>query len=189
MNSIERTQYQASLATSGTWTGTNTSKLYDELDWESLSDEGDFIDWTPSYLRHLIPPPRTMLCGHRNENVILDIPSNTTRDRNSFFPNCTKAWNNTVIEFRRTESLKHFKKSLTCLIRPKGQSLFGVHEPLGVKYIFRLRVKLGHLKHHKFSGVWSAPPDMRYIPKYYNVLSYRQGIIHNGSVTVNKDIL
>ena len=38
MNSIERTQYQGALAASGTWTGTNTSKLYDELGWESLSD-------------------------------------------------------------------------------------------------------------------------------------------------------
>ena len=38
MESIERTQYQAALAITGTWQGSNRNKLYEELGWESLSD-------------------------------------------------------------------------------------------------------------------------------------------------------
>ena len=38
MNEIERVQYRAALAVTGTWKGSNRSKLYEELGWESLSD-------------------------------------------------------------------------------------------------------------------------------------------------------
>ena len=34
----ESTQYTAALAVSGAWNGTNRTKLYDELGWESLND-------------------------------------------------------------------------------------------------------------------------------------------------------
>ena len=36
--SIESTQYQAALAVSRAWKGSNTSKLYEELGWESVTD-------------------------------------------------------------------------------------------------------------------------------------------------------
>ena len=35
---LESTQYTAALAVSGAWNGTNRTKLYDELGWESLND-------------------------------------------------------------------------------------------------------------------------------------------------------
>ena len=38
MEKVERTRYQAALAITGTWQGTNRSKLYEELGWETLSD-------------------------------------------------------------------------------------------------------------------------------------------------------
>ena len=38
MEKVERIQYQAALAITGAWQGSNRSKLYDELGWESLSD-------------------------------------------------------------------------------------------------------------------------------------------------------
>ena len=37
LNLLERTQYQAALAVSGSWKGTNMNKIYDELGWESLN--------------------------------------------------------------------------------------------------------------------------------------------------------
>ena len=40
MERIEKIQYQAALAITGTWQGTSRNKLYDELGWESLSDGG-----------------------------------------------------------------------------------------------------------------------------------------------------
>ena len=36
MDKIESTQYQAALALTGAWKGTNTDKIYDELGWEPL---------------------------------------------------------------------------------------------------------------------------------------------------------
>ena len=36
METVERTQYQAALAITGAWQGSNRSKLYEELGWESL---------------------------------------------------------------------------------------------------------------------------------------------------------
>ena len=38
MEKVERIQYQAALAVTGAWQGSNRSKLYDELRWESLSN-------------------------------------------------------------------------------------------------------------------------------------------------------
>ena len=35
---VERIQYQAALAITGAWQGSNRSNLYAELGWESLSD-------------------------------------------------------------------------------------------------------------------------------------------------------
>ena len=38
MEKAERIQYQAALAITGAWQGSNRAKLYEELGWESLSD-------------------------------------------------------------------------------------------------------------------------------------------------------
>ena len=74
MQSIESTQYQAALAVSGAWKGSNTSKLYEELGWKSLTDRRWYRrllqfykiinDLAPSYLKDIIPPLRRSLYGH-----------------------------------------------------------------------------------------------------------------------------
>ena len=68
MEQIEKVQYQAALAITGTWQGTNTDKIYEQLGWESLSKRRWFRrlvqfykiknNLTPDYLRHPIPPSR-----------------------------------------------------------------------------------------------------------------------------------
>ena len=79
MEKVERTQYQAVLAITGTWQGTNRSKLYEELGWETLSDHR----WCrrilqihkiekykiPSYLRNKLPPHRRPLYRVNNTNT------------------------------------------------------------------------------------------------------------------------
>ena len=37
MDQIESVQYQTALALTGTWKGTSTNKIYEELGWESFS--------------------------------------------------------------------------------------------------------------------------------------------------------
>ena len=45
METVERTQYQAAMAITGTLQGANRSKLYEEPGWETLSDRR----WFPAH--------------------------------------------------------------------------------------------------------------------------------------------
>ena len=78
MQSLESTQYEAALAVSGAWKGSSTTKRYEELGRESLSDRSlcQFYkiqnELTPSYLKEPIPQPRMFLYGQRLENVLHD---------------------------------------------------------------------------------------------------------------------
>ena len=65
MNKVEQIQYQAALAITGTWKGTNLNIIYEELGWESLTDRRWFRrlvqfykiknGLTPDYLRPYPP--------------------------------------------------------------------------------------------------------------------------------------
>ena len=65
MGKIEKVQYQAALAITGCWRGTNRNKIYEELGWESLSDRRwsrrlvyffkIHNNLTPEYLRENLP--------------------------------------------------------------------------------------------------------------------------------------
>ena len=92
MNSIERIQYQAALAITGAWKGTNLNKIYEELGWESLTDrrwsrrlihfykiQNNYTPPPLPYLKSPIPPPRTHLYGIRSGNVIRVITFITNR--------------------------------------------------------------------------------------------------------------
>ena len=82
MEKVERNQYQAALANTGTWQGTNRSKFCEELGWETLSDRR----WcrrilqihkiekykTASYHRDKLPPHRRPLYILNNSNTFQD---------------------------------------------------------------------------------------------------------------------
>ena len=106
MQSVESIQYQAALAVSGAWKGSSTTKLYEELGWESLSDRRWLRrlnkiqnELTPSYLKEPIPQPRMSLYGLRRENVLHEIPCRTSRFLNSFYPDTIRSRNNIGYEF------------------------------------------------------------------------------------------
>ena len=94
MEKVEKTQYQAALAITGTWQGSSRSKLYEELGWETLSDRR----WcrrilqihkiknnmTPSYLRDKLPPIRRPLYRLNNSNTFHEKNCKTSRYMNSF---------------------------------------------------------------------------------------------------------
>jgi len=103
MEEIEKLQYDAALIVTGAWKGSNRSKLYDELGWESLSDRRRIRrtlllhkivnNCTPSYLKDKLPP--------QHYQVNLDTPplftrpgrfNSTNRYNNSFFPDAIKNW-------------------------------------------------------------------------------------------------
>ena len=89
------------------------------------------------------------LYGQRRENVLHEIPCRTSRFLNSFYTDTIRSWNNIGYEFRNCSSLSKFKSKSLNLIRPPKKSIFGIHEPCGIKLLFQLRVGLSPLKGHK----------------------------------------
>ena len=74
---------------------------------------------------------------------------------NSFFPDgITTSWNNVISHFTNIPSIDILKKHMLSLTRPEKKSIFGIHDPLGLRYLFQLRVGLSslrsHKKHHNF---------------------------------------
>ena len=169
MNALERTQYQAALAVSGTWKGTNKDKIYEELGWETLDQRRFFRrltqfykimnNLTPNYLKTPIPPLQEHLFGHRVSNVIKPISCRTEKYKNSFFPDSIISWNGIGPDIRGAKSLSVFKTNILKIIRPKKRSMFSIHHPIGIKWIFQLRVGLSPLKSHKKRHNFQDTPD------------------------------
>ena len=157
MNALEKTQYQAALAVSGAWKGTNRNKIYEELGWETLDLRRFFRrqtmfykiikNLTPDYLRHPIPPLRGHY-GFRSPDVLHLIPWNKDRYKHSFYPDSVISWNNLGPELRDAKSLSIFKKKFLEIIRPAKKEIFNIHNP-DIRWIFQLRVGLSHLNAHK----------------------------------------
>ena len=49
----------------------------------------------------------------------------------------------------KADSFDAFKKRILSFIRPMSDSICNIHNPLGVKYLTRLRITFSHLKGHK----------------------------------------
>ena len=66
-----------------------------------------------------------------------------------FFPNAITSWNNIITYFENIPSFSILKNHILTLIRPKKKSIFGIHDPQGLRKLFQLRVGLSPLRHHK----------------------------------------
>ena len=156
---MERIQYQAALTVTGAWQGSSCSKLYDELGWESLSDRRwcrrllhfDKIvsNKTPHYLKNKLPSLRLPLYSQTFSNTFHGIRCKTFRYMNSFFPDAITSWNSAITHFHNVPSVGIFKKHVISLIRPEKKHIFGIHDPLGVGYLFQMRVGLCSLRYYK----------------------------------------
>ena len=60
-----------------------------------------------------------------------------------------KTWTAIGDELQQCQSLAIFKQKIQNLVRPPGNSIYGIHDNIGIKYIFQLRVGLSPLKSHK----------------------------------------
>ena len=65
------------------------------------------------------------------------------------YPDSVQNWNNLGPEIREIESISHFKNTILKTIKPQKRSIFKLHDPSGVKYLYQLRVGLSPLRHHK----------------------------------------
>ena len=160
MDKVERVQYQAALAVTGTWQGSSRLKLYEELGWESLSDRRwcrrmlhlhKILDnKTPCYLKDKLPRFRRPLYVQNNCITFHEKRCRTERHKGSFFPAATNSWNKIITYFNNNiPTIGSFKNHILSLIRPVAKSVFGIHDPKGIHNLFQLRVGLSSLKYHK----------------------------------------
>ena len=119
MEKLERVQYQAALAITGVWQGSNCSKLNEELGWETLSGRRMsrrilqihkiMNNKTPSYLKDKLPPNHRPFFNRPLFNVFREIKFKTDRYKNSFFPQAISSWNKFISHFEDFPSL-HCRK-------------------------------------------------------------------------------
>ena len=71
---------------------------------------------------------------------------------NSFFPDAIASWNLFMEMFKYNDvpSIGVLKKDIIALIRPESKTFFKIHDPVGPRYLFHLRVSLSPLKGHKW---------------------------------------
>ena len=114
---------------------------------------------TPEYLRNPIPSLHNHLFGHQYINVLEPICCRTYRYQNSFFPNSVTMWNALGPELRGSETLSIFKNKILKVHRPEKKSLYDIHDPSGIKWIFQIRVGLSPLKSHTKNHNFKDTPN------------------------------
>ena len=169
MGKVERIQYLAALAISGSWHGSSRSKLYEELGWESLSDRRTSRrilqihkisnNKTPSFLKEKLPHNYRTVFNGNIRNTFREIICKSNRYKNSFFPDAIVSWNIFIKHFDEIPSLEILKKYLNTFFRPKSKSIFGIHDPIGLHYLFQLRMNLSPLRSHKWRYNFADTPS------------------------------
>ena len=104
---------------------------------------------SPKYLRDIIPST-TRRYSSRNANNIPLVRANTNYFMNTFFPSTITEWNKLDLSIRKSTSLNIFKSRLLRFVRPLENSVFTCHNPIGIKYLTRIRLGFSHLCSHKF---------------------------------------
>ena len=158
INKIEKAQYDAALAITGTIRGTSLEKLYAELGIESLKFRRWFrklacfykIQSTglPKYLLQLIPTNNHSYTLRKLLNIA-HYYCRTDTFKNSFFPNVINEWNKLDEEIKGIESFSLFKVSLLKMGRPHANSTYRIHSSVGIRLLTHLRLGLSRLNEHK----------------------------------------
>ena len=151
LNRIESVQYNACLAITGAIRGTSKERLYQELGLEWLSDRrkcrrliffSKIVNGnSPQYLKEYIPRHQFSRDPTRS-NLLHEIFARTDNYKNSFFPYCVKEWNNLNKEIKCLKSISKFKNELMKFFRPERAPIYNIHDPIGLKYLTRIRVNL-----------------------------------------------
>ena len=133
MEKVERIQYQAALAVTGTWQGSSRTKLYEELGWETLSDRRMCRrilqvhkienEHTPSYLKEKLPTHHQSQPDGNILKTFHEQRSRTNRYKNSFFPDAISSWNGFITHFDNMPSFANLKTYISSFIRPKKKYL------------------------------------------------------------------
>ena len=152
---IEKIQYKACIAITGTIQGTSRERLYDELGLISFGKRrwynkltffykivnGTLTDYLHSCIESFPQnkyPLRSVSFGK-----LKCIPSRTKSFSKTFFPYCIDEWHKLNPEIRNSKSIYKFKK--TIVTEKLENFLYNVHDPTGVKLFSRLKMQFTHL--------------------------------------------
>ena len=106
---------------------------------------------TPSYLTSKLPPRKRQYLFSAGESLSFRQPRcRTSRYLDSFQPNGISTQNNVIGNFDSMPSIGVFKAHMLSFIRPHIKSTYGIHDPLGLRFLFMLRLNLSPLRSHKF---------------------------------------
>ena len=78
---------------------------------------------------------------------------------NSFFPDAISSWNIFIKHFDDVPSFDILKKHINTFVRPMTSNIFGIHDPVGLRYLFQLRLSLSPLRSHKFRHNFTDTPS------------------------------
>ena len=70
--------------------------------------------------------------------------------KNSFFPSALSDWFQLDAAIRNSESIAIFKSRLLSFIRPIQSDVYNIFDPIGLKFLTRLRLDFSHLNEHRF---------------------------------------
>ena len=108
-----------------------------------------FNEKSSSYLFNLLPNFNRV----HNTKLSYNIPPIKVRHdhiKNSFFTSASSESNQLDLNIRNSASLNTFEKKLLNFIQPCANSIFDIHNLLGIKLLVKLRLGLSHLHEHKF---------------------------------------
>ena len=198
-NLIERVQYNVALAITSAIKSTSQPEIYNELSIESLKFRGLFrrlclfykIKTTqiPKYLYELLPTESHTYNTCNMENVETYY-CRTDLFKYSFFPYVIVECNKLNINLQHTKSSLIFRNSLLKIGRPIQNPIYNIHDPMGIKYLTRLR----HLNDHKFRHNFQdslnqfcpCSPDVESHIHYFLHCQYYNGIRKTLLDTVKK---
>ena len=118
----------STLIITGPIKGTSRERLHKELGLESLCDRRWYRKLiffytivkglAPSFLQsYLLPANERTYTRSSLRNTIKTFATRTSTFRATFFPYCTKEWNQLNDDIKKIESIKKFKKTLIKIIR------------------------------------------------------------------------
>ena len=165
--------------------GTSREKLFLELGLTSLYDRRRLHRLTllykilnaltPQYLRRFIPNSISRLQSTRT-NREETMPTRTLKFRYTFFPDTLNSWSHLGSFIKSSISLSVFKKRLMEFFNVTPNPIYGIHNPVGLKFLTRLRV--GFTFAHISTSIILAillqnivPVETTY-PKLLNIIYY-----------------
>ena len=117
-----------------------------------------FNNKTP-YLNDKLPPKCRTLFSGNTRNTFREIICKSNRYMNSFFPDEISSWNIFIKHFDNVPSFEILKQHINTFFRPKSNIIFSIHDPVGLRYLFQLRVSLSPLRSHKFRHNFTDTPS------------------------------